>query len=211
MDSVQLIKMFGAFFAIMNPFINLPIFLALTDGFSVSEQRALALRITVYSVIMCVVILVAGQGIIGFFGITIDQFRVAGGAVLASIAWSMLNGQADSSHHGSGQEQNQMKKLSNLAFYPITFPMIVGPGTISTLIIYAGHARSLRDLAELGAVVGVILLILFVVLSFAGQIGKVLSQTMRVITTRIMGMILLAIAVQMIINGLSVLLPGLTH
>ncbi|MFV0478083.1 MAG: MarC family protein [Parahaliea sp.] len=209
MVETEVIKIFGAFFAVMNPFVNLPVFLGLTTGFSITEQRVLALKIAVYSGIMAIVILLAGQSIISFFGITVDQFRVAGGAVLAQIAWSMLNGKSDTSHHGSGQEKDHMKQLSSLAFYPITFPMIIGPGTIATLIIYAGNAASYRGLLELGAVVAVILLILFVVLFFASQISQVLGASMRVITTRIMGMILLAIAVQMMVNGLSILLPGL--
>ena len=209
MDYSELTKAFGAFFAIMNPFVNLPIFLALTAGFTVGQQRTLALKITFFSAIMCAVILFAGQKIIGFFGVTIDQFRIAGGAVLAHIAWSMLNGGNIASHHGTDQEKDHMSDLSALAFYPITFPMIVGPGTIATLIIYAGHTDTLAGLLEIGSIVGIVLAMLFIVLFFASFFGKMLSDTMRVIMTRLMGMILLAIAVEMIIAGLKAVLPGL--
>jgi multiple antibiotic resistance protein len=209
MDKSELIKAFGAFFAIMNPFVNLPIFLALTTGYAIARQRTLAVKIVFFSAIMCSIILVAGQMIIGFFGITVDQFRVAGGIVLVHIAWSMLNGEGVSSHQGSKDEQSNLSDLSALAFYPITFPMIVGPGTIATLIIYSGHARTLPDLIEIGGIVAIILAMLFVVLFFASSFGKVLSDTMRVIMTRLMGMILLAIAVAMVVDGLKVVLPGL--
>lgn len=209
MDTVELTKAFGAFFAIMNPFVNLPIFLALTADFTVAQQRALAVKITLFSAIMCAIILVAGQKIIGFFGITIDQFRIAGGVVLAHIAWSMLNGNQITAHHGTSAEQSHMQDLSGLAFYPITFPMIVGPGTIATLIIYAGHAAGGAGLIGVAAVVAAILLLLFAVLFFASFFGKVLSDTMRVIMTRLMGMILLAIAVEMVVAGLSAVFPGL--
>ncbi len=209
MDQSELIRMFGAFFAVMNPFINLPMFLSLTSGFSVPEQRVLALKITLYSAVMCLVIMFAGRGIISFFGITIEQFRVAGGAVLAGIAWNMLHGSGITSHQGTAQEQHQMNNLSGLAFYPFTFPMVVGPGTIATLIIYAGNIRGIAGFASLGGVIAVILALLFVVLFFSGQISRVLSNTMRVITARLMGMILLAISVQMIMAGLRALLPGL--
>lgn len=209
MDMTELTKAFGAFFAIMNPFVNLPIFLALTAGFTVSEQRGLAVKIAIFSAIMCGVILLAGHQIIGFFGITVDQFRIAGGVVLAHIAWNMLNGQEIASHHGSGKEQDQMKDLSGLAFYPITFPMIVGPGTIATIIIYAGHAKGMTGMIGIAAVVGAVLAMLFVVLFFASFFGKVLTDTMRVIMTRLMGMILLAIAVEMIVAGAKAVLPGL--
>jgi multiple antibiotic resistance protein len=209
MDYSELTKAFGAVFAIMNPFVNLPIFLALTAGFTVAQQRTLAVKITFFSAIMCAIILLAGQQIIGFFGITIDQFRIAGGIVLAHIAWSMLNGQNIASHHGTDSEKDHMADLTGLAFYPITFPMIVGPGTIATLIIYAGHAKGMTGLLSIGAVVAVILAILFVVLFFASLFGKVLSDTMRVIMTRLMGMILLAISVEMVVAGIKSVLPGL--
>ncbi|MGC3938490.1 MarC family protein [Roseobacter sp. EG26] len=209
MDFAELTRAFGAFFAIMNPFVNLPIFLALTVGFTVAEQRTLAIKVTFFSAIMCGVILFAGQKIIGFFGITVDQFRIAGGIVLAHIAWSMLNGSSIVSHHGTDQEKDHMQDLSGLAFYPIAFPMIVGPGTIATLIIYAGHAKGLGGLLAVGGIVGAILAMLFAVLFFASFFGKVLSDTMRVIMTRLMGMILLAIAVEMIVAGAKAVLPGL--
>lgn len=209
MDSIELTKTFGAFFAIMNPFVNLPLFLALTAGFTIAQQRTLAVKITVFSAIMCAIILLAGQKIIGFFGITVDQFRIAGGVVLAHIAWSMLNGNPITSHHGTGAEKQHMEDLSGLAFYPITFPMIVGPGTIATLIIYTGKANGVEALLSIGSVVGAVLALLFVVLFFASYFGKVLSDTMRVIMTRLMGMILLAISVEMIVDGVKVVLPGL--
>ena len=195
MDYSELTRAFGAFFAIMNPFVNLPIFLALTADFSVAQQRALAFKVAVYSATMCAIVLFFGQNIIGFFGITVDQFRIAGGVVLTNIAWSMLNGREIASHHGTDNEKEQMADLSALAFYPITFPMIVGPGTIATLIIYAGHANGIKGLVAVGGVVGITLAILFAVLFFASFFGKVLTDTMRVIMTRLMGMILLAIAV----------------
>jgi multiple antibiotic resistance protein len=92
MDHAELAKAFGAFFAVMNPFVNLPIFLGLTTGFSVAQQRILAVKVFFFSAIMSAIVLLAGAAIIGFFGVTVNQFRIAGGAVLVKIAWSMLNG-----------------------------------------------------------------------------------------------------------------------
>ncbi len=209
MDFADLVKAFGAFFAIMNPFVNLPIFLALTAGLTVGQQRTLAIKITIFSALMCAAILFSGQSVLNFFGITVDEFRIAGGLVLAHIAWSMLNGSGISSHHGNDQEQEHIQDLTSLAFYPITFPMIVGPGTIATLIIYAGRSSGAESLVEIGGVVGIILSLLFVVLFFASFFGKILSDTMRVIMTRLMGMVLLAIAIEMIADGAKAVLPGL--
>ena len=202
LDQTEFVKAIGTFLVIMNPFLSLPVFLAMTTGFSVSEQRKLATKITFFSAVMCVAILLAGTQIISFFGITIDQFRIAGGIVLAHIAWSMLSGKEITSHQGSTQEQDQLQALSGLAFYPMTFPLVVGPGTIATLIIYTSHTQQSEKLAVAG-IVGAILLLLFGVLFFASEFGKVLSDTMRVITTRLMGMILLAISVGMVTSGIK--------
>lgn len=201
MGEAELIKAFGAFFAIMNPFVNLPIFLSLTADFSSSEQKRLALKIALFSLVMCIIILLAGKEIIGFFGVSVNEFRIAGGLVLAHIAWNMLNGNDSSSHHGTQQEQGKMSALDSLAFYPMTFPMIVGPGTIATIIIYAGHIDNTGSLLTLGAVIAAIVCLLFLVLYFAAFFGEVLTTTMRVIMTRLMGMILLSIAVEMVIAG----------
>lgn len=211
MEETQLVKAFGAFLAIMNPFVTLPLFIALTAGYTVAQQRFLAIKITIFCAIMAGIILLGGQQIINFFGIGINQFRIAGGVVLASIAWNMLQGDNSPSHQGTPAENAQMQDLTGLAFYPITFPMIVGPGAIATIIIYAGRDNSLVHTAEIAAIIGAVLFIMFLVLFFASRFTKVMTQTMRTITTRLMGMILLAIAIEMIIAGASALFPGLIH
>jgi len=131
------------------------------------------------------------------------------GVVLAKIAWVVLNGAPISSHHGSKLEQDHLSSLSALAFYPVTFPMIVGSGTIATLIVYAGHAGSTADVIGLAVVHAAVLAVLFAALFFASFFSKVLSDTMRVIMTRLMGMILLAIAAEMLVAGLTAVMPGL--
>lgn len=209
MDSTTLITMFGAFLAIMNPFVVLPVFLAMTDGYEASQQRALVLRIAVYSLTLCAIIILTGNGIITFFGVSVDQFRVAGGIVLAGIAWSMLNGAPSSSHSGTKQEQGQMADLDSIAFYPISFPMIMGPGSIATLTLYSSHAERASDLLVIGGMAAVVLCLMFLTLFFASAFSRVLSETMRTITTRLMGMILLAISVAMITDGLRVIFPVL--
>lgn len=209
MDTDLFIKAFGAFFAVMNPFINLPIFLAITSDMSVKQQRVLAGRVALYSVLMGAVILFSGQAIINFFGVSIADFRIAGGAVLAGIAWSMLNGSEATSHHGTHSERENTKDLSTLAFYPLTFPMVVGPGTIATIIVFTSSSKGLESSLILGGVLVFILLLLFLVLFFASSIGKLLSETLRSIMTRLMGMILLAISADMIVAGIKTALPGL--
>jgi multiple antibiotic resistance protein len=203
----------GALFAIMNPFISLPFFLAMTADRTVGEQRKLALQVVTYTTVMCVVISLTGNGILGFFGISVNAFRVAGGLVLLGIAFSMLNGHPITAHercdHERKTDSGPDEEDDSIAFYPMTFPLIVGPGTIATLIIYMGQARGVGDYTAFALVVAVLIVALFVVLFFATSFGKMLSVRMRVIMTRLMGMILAAIAVGMVVDGLKILLPGL--
>lgn len=140
MDTEFAIKFFGALFAIMNPVSNLPIFLATTEGASTATQRAIALRVALFSLIMGGVFAVSGSAVLSLFGISIDDFRTAGGLVLLLIALNMLQGDGHSSHQGSEDEQDAFPDASSVAFYPLTFPMIIGPGTIATLILFAGQA-----------------------------------------------------------------------
>ncbi|MGB6242521.1 MAG: MarC family protein [Castellaniella sp.] len=216
MDITFATKFLGALFAIMNPFITLPLFLALTTHKSVAEQRSLAVAILGYTTVMCLVIALAGSHIIDFFGVSLDSFRVAGGLVLIGIAMSMLNGQPITSHERATQEKSANTAAAaaegtddNPAFYPLTFPMIVGPGTIATLIIYSAQARDSARIVGFGVVLIAVLAALFVVLYFAASIGRLMSTKMRVIMARVMGIILAAIAVEMLFAGVRALLPGL--
>lgn len=209
MDQAFGVTYFGALFAIMNPLVNLPIFLGLTGGLSVAEQRRTALQVTAYCAIASAIVGLAGHQILTFFGITVDDFSVAGGIVLAGIALHMLNGSGSPAHEGSTEEKPHQEATENIAFYPMTFPMIVGPGGITTLILFLQRASTPANYIAYALVTATVIGLLGVTLYFSAAIGRRLSATLRVIMQRLMGMILLAISVGMIANGAMALLPGL--
>jgi multiple antibiotic resistance protein len=209
MDTELFTRALGALFAIMNPFVALPIFLSLTDGDDAAAMRRTALATTLSAAAMCAAIGVAGTAILGFFGITVDDFRVAGGLVLLLIGLGMLNGRDSPAHHRPPEERARASDGGGIAFYPMAFPMIVGPGTITTLLIFLGQARTAAETAAVAAAAVIVLAAVGVVLYFAATIGRWMSQTLRVVTTRLMGMILAAIAAGMLAAGLKALLPGL--
>lgn len=209
MDYAFAVKFFGALFAIMNPITNLPIFLSVTDGAPKAVQRQIALKTALFSLIMGACFALTGSAVLNLFGISIDDFRVAGGLVVLLIALNMLNGDESRSHHGTDGEKSAYPDAATVAFYPLTFPIIVGPGTITTLIVFAHQADTAVDKIAYGAVFGGIIAVLAVVFFFAGDLARHLSGTARVIMSRLMGMILAAIAMDMIASGLKTLLPGL--
>jgi len=209
MDTALAIKFFGALLAIMNPVTNLPVFLSVTEGASASDQRAIALKTGLFTLILGGCFAIAGTQVLAAFGISIDGFRAAGGLVVLLLALNMLSGEQSQSHHGSGSEQAGYPEAASVAFYPLTFPIIVGPGTITTLILFFHQAKGVPDLMLLGAVFAGLVAAVTIVFYFAADLGGYLSATARVVMSRLMGMILAAIAVEMIADGLKVLLPGL--
>ena len=210
MDTAYAIKLFGALFAIMNPISNLPLFLGITDGADAATQKAIALKVALYSLVMGAVFSLAGSAVLKLFGISIDDFRTAGGLVLLLIALNMLNGDHSQSHSGSQHEKAAYPDAASVAFYPLTFPIIIGPGTIATLIVFMGQATTISDKIAFGVVFGGLIAMLGIVFFFAADIGRHLSTTARAIMSRLMGMILAAIAVEMIADGAKAVLPGLS-
>lgn len=203
------IKFFGAMFAIMNPATILPIFLGITEGAPKAERRQIALKTTFYALIMGLVIALTGNRVLDLFDISINDFRVAGGLVVLFIGLNMLNGNDSKSHQGTDEEHDSYPDATQVAFYPMAFPMIIGPGTITTLILFSGEASSVTERFIIGGIFIGVLLIVGIVIYFAGDLAKYLSETARVIMGRLMGMILAAIAIDMIADGLKELLPGL--
>lgn len=209
MTTFDAVKFFGALFAIMNPLTNLPVFLSATDGMEPGQRRSTAIQVALYCGVLGGVFALVGDALLKAFGIDVNDFRVAGGLVVLLIGLGMLNGHDSSAHHGTTKEQGNFQASDAVAFYPLTFPILVGPGTITTLILYRQQAQGTTELMQYGLVFGAILAMLLVVFLCANFIGKHLGQTARVIMTRLMGMILAAIAVEMIAEGLKALFPAL--
>ena len=209
MDVSLFLHSMAGLFAIMNPFVALPMFLALTDGAAIREQRRAALRVVLYTLVLTAVVFGSGTAVLRFFGIGITAFRIAGGIVLLVIGLSMLNGTGSSAHTGTKGEQEHLSQTPDVAFYPMAFPVIAGPGTITTLVILTGQAKGAAGYASIAAALLAVLAGLGVVLFLAGNIGHYLSQTLRSVMTRLRGMILAAIAVQMVIVGLKAAFPAL--
>ncbi|WP_169823236.1 MarC family protein [Boudabousia marimammalium] len=209
MNTVLFIKALGTLFAIMNPFVNLPVFLSLTGHQSPEERKHSAIRVILFSSIMSLIVFFSGQAILSFFSISMADFRTAGGLVLLTISLGMLGGKGSSSHEGSRAEKNRQEQVDDIAFYPFTFPIVVGPGTITALILFGAQSKSVADYVGSLSALALVLVTLAVVLYLSNVIGKRMSFTLRTIMTRLMGMTLAAISVQMMASGLVVLLPGL--
>ncbi len=209
MEFAYFLKVFAALFAIMNPFANLPVFLSLTEGFNAAGRRAVAWTVVLGLAAGSVIVFFAGTKILAVFGIGVSDFRLAGGLLILLIALSMLHGSQSSSHAGTKTEQEDHASRENPGVYPLTIPILLGPGAISTIIIFRHQAvTAAMEVALAVALVAIIVLLGAFFLSGA-FLGRLLGQTATSVMSRLMGMILAAIAVEMMVTSLKSLWPGL--
>ncbi|CAO4148934.1 hypothetical protein LPLAFNJD_LOCUS2825 [Methylorubrum aminovorans] len=204
-------KVFSALFAIMNPIANVPVFLSLTEGASDAVRRRVAATAALGTTIGCLISIMGGQAVLDAFGLSVDDFRLAGGLIVLTIALSMLQGSSSQTHGRTPKEKKDTVDAENVAIYPLTIPLLVGPGTIATLIVYGHAAEAQGKWPELAIGVGAFLALLTVALLSAPWLGRHLSATATAITRRLMGMILAAVAMEMIVTSLRNLFPGLSH
>jgi multiple antibiotic resistance protein len=200
----------GALFPIVSPLGNVPIFLTLTSGFT-SEMRALlARKIAMNGFALLVVSILIGTNILAFFGISLPVVQVGGGMVVIATAWGLLN-RRDEDTRQHTHHPITSADLSRRAFYPLTLPLTVGPGTISVAITLGANRpqASEPNVAYLAAaVVGAALVAISIYLSyrFAQSLAIVLGETVMSVVIRLSSFILLCIGVQIGWNGISALL-----
>ena len=205
---MDLYKPLIALLAIVNPIGVIPFFIHFTQGFD-RAQRQRTIRIAALSA--CIVIAVsalAGLKIIEFFGISLASFQVGGGLLLLMAALQMLNAQpAESRKDDITEGADKADAGASIAIVPLTIPLLTGPATISTMVIYAEKTRHWWEQGVLvlyGVVIGLAVWLAF---SLSGRIARVLGKTGISVMTRLMGLILAALAVEVMSDGLVKLFP----
>jgi multiple antibiotic resistance protein len=203
MDIEFFTRFLAALFAMLNPLAAMPVFLSLTEGEDEASRRRMAITATIATLIASFAIALAGRQVLDLFGIAIDSFRIAGGILLFSIALTMISGARHTSNAGTERERGQMERVDNPAVYPFTIPMTVGPGAIATLIIFSEQVDSFAKAGVFAAVVLIVVSLLCAALLIAPLLDRMVSQTARTVSIRIMGIILAALAVEFVITGLK--------
>lgn len=198
--------------AIVNPLAIVPFFIHYTEGFSPAQRRR-TIQVAAFSA-FCVIAACAllGLQILDFFNISLQSFQVGGGMLLLISAMNMLNAQpAEAKPHTNDLEEGAEKAAagSSIAVVPLTIPLLTGPASMSTVVIYADRAHSFWQHAALigyGVVIGLATALCF---SLADPIARVLGKTGINVMTRLMGLILAALAVEVMAEGLGKLFPVL--
>jgi len=205
---MDLLKPLIALLAIVNPIGVIPFFIHFTSGFT-REQRKRTAQVAAFSAFIVIsVSALAGLKIIEFFGISLASFQVGGGLLPMLSAVQMLGAQpADTRKDHLADAADKVDTGASIAIVPLTIPLLTGPATISTMVIYA---EKTRHWWELGVLVGygiVIGLSVWLAFSLSGRIAKVLGKTGINVMTRLMGLLLAALAVEVMSDGLVKLFP----
>jgi multiple antibiotic resistance protein len=207
---MDLLKPLIALLAIVNPIGVVPFFIHFTQNLNPAQRRR-TMQVSAFSAFVVIAVsALAGQRIIGFFGISIASFQVGGGMLLLISSLQMLHAQPPQSKPTDVSEGDaKVDAGASIAVVPLTIPLLTGPATISTMIIYAQRSRLWWEEAVLvgyGVVVGVAAYLAF---AAAGRITRLLGRTGIDIMTRLMGLILAALAVEIMADGLVALFPVL--
>jgi multiple antibiotic resistance protein len=206
--SDEFLRFAAALFAIMNPFGNVAIFLSITADRSAAERRKIATMTAAAVLITLLVTAVLGEEILALFGISVGSFQIAGGIIILILALSMLHAQQSGVHH-SAQEEDAGRSKDNPAFFPLAIPVIAGPGSMATVILYAQQVHGVLSAVTIGAVIVLLCGVLLLALYAADRMSAFLGTTGLNVLTRLMGMILAAIAIEMMVSGLTQLFPQL--
>ena len=207
---MDLLKPLIALLAIVNPVGVIPFFISFTQNFT-PAQRQRTIRVSAFTA-FCVIAVsaVAGLRVIEFFNISIASFQVGGGTLLLIASLQMLNAQpADTRPTDVADGAERVDAGASIAVVPLTIPLLTGPATISTMVIYAEKSHAWWEQAVLVGYGVVIALATFVVFSASGRIARALGRTGINVMTRLMGLILAAMAVELLADGLTKLFPVL--
>lgn len=208
MDAPAFFALFVSIFAIVNPVGTIPTFVALTANYTRLERRRVITKAVLVAAGVLLMFGLAGEIIFSVFSITIPAFRIAGGILIFKVAFDMLQGErpkADS----TDQEIADALERENIGITPLGVPLLTGPGAITTVMILVANHGAAADRLLIYAAVLIVFAVAFILLLFGERLFQFMGRSGLQVFTRVMGLILAAIAVQFILTGIGQALPGL--
>lgn len=207
------ILILSALLPIVNPLGGSPIFLSLTQGYSKVDRKLLSTRIAINCFVLLMASFVVGSHVLAFFGVSLPIVQVGGGLIVLASGWALLNNREEEVR-GEVQETADRQRILRHAFYPLTLPLTVGPGSISVAITLGagaprpGGGRLLVALAAALIASFLVALTVFLCYGFADRIAALLGPAAVSVILRLSAFLLLCIGLQIMWNGLSALLRG---
>ena len=200
----ELAYIFNAFvgiFVIVDPFAVIPVYISLTKDFPLAQEQAHVRRkATLIAWVILITFALSGMAIFKVFGITLPAFQIAGGILLLKFGLAQLS---DSRDRVNPEEKRESKDRDDISVFPLAIPLLAGPGSISTVVLYSSKAHGEIRMISLVVAITAALLSCLVILKMARYLYRYLGKTGLNLMTKLMGILLTAIAVQFIINGLK--------
>ena len=197
-----LIKFFVMFFVVVEPISLVPLFAALTEGASSGYKRKMACKAVILAGLILVIFALAGGALLDAMGISLHAFRIFGGLMLFLIALDMVYVRASGARTTTSTEEAEVKRREDISVFPLAFPFIAGPGALATILLVTGDVpRASVLFVGLMAVVVIVLIITYVLMLLTPRVMRVLGLTGANVVSRLTGVILGALAVQFVIDG----------
>ncbi|SDW50117.1 multiple antibiotic resistance protein [Ruegeria halocynthiae] len=198
-DMAFFITAFTTMFVVIDPFGTTPVFVALTQDMDAATRRKIAIRSCLTAVFILIAFAAFGEAVLGFIGISMPAFKVAGGALLFLTALDMLFERRNKRRENRAEEEEH----PDPSVFPLAIPLIAGPGSIATIILLAGQNPGIQGIAAACAVMLAVMVVVFVFFLAGGLIARILGKTGLNVLTRLLGMLLAALSVQFILDGLK--------
>lgn len=208
MTYADYVKIFIGLLAIVNPIGAVPLFISITSDETSAQRQEIVRLVAIGTTVILLLALFAGEELLAFFGISIDSFRVGGGILLLLMAIAMLHGKTSQAKQ-TDEELDESITKENVAIVPLAMPLLAGPGAISAVILAAHRGSGFSHYGLLSLAILALGLVVWVALRLAPLMASRLGATGINVFTRIMGLILAAISVEFIANGLKGLFPVL--
>jgi len=191
---------FTSLLAIVNPLGAVPLYIALTASYAPEQRRATLRRAIVTAFAVLIVFAVAGTAILNFFGITRQAFQIAGGILFFGVGWDMLQARR-SRVKTTEEEESESSHKDDVGIIPLGLPTLAGPGAITTVIAINGQAQDMFDSVAVYGSIAAVLLICWITLAAAPMLTRRMGQTGMNVMTRLMGLIVMVVGAQFVING----------
>ena len=204
------LKTFLGFFAVMDPIGALPVFIGMTAANSEAQRRAMVLRASVAAFFVLLFFGLTQLWIFHFFGFTMGAFRVAGGLLLLRLSFEMLAARLGGARQSEEEEAEGLEK-ADISLTPLAVPLLAGPATITSVVLAFGQAKHVLDYATVCAAVVLVCAASWITLRGAARLSALLGTTGIKVVSRMMGLILAAMAIQFVAEGLIDLFPILVH
>lgn len=200
----SLIKTFVVFFVVVEPISLVPIFMALTRGGGDAFRRKMAFKGIFLSALIFMIFLVSGDLLLGVLGISLDAFKIGGGLLMFLLAVDMVFARDSGLRSTTIREQEEARFKQDISVFPLAFPLIAGPGALATLLLLVGEARpDPLMFAGLVGIVVVVLVITLLLLLAARRVELVIGVTGANVISRLFGVILVALSVQYVVDGVK--------